>query len=471
LTPTLRTARDRSFSARPRSQVLHDVRAYQRAALRDPVGWVHTALGVRLWEKQARIVEAVRDHPRVAVRSSNAVGKSFVAACLTAWYLETHTPGYVVTTSSSWRGVEKVLWPEIRRLVRGARVNLGGTLLKTEWQRGDRWGAFGVSADVPENFAGFRTERGVFVIVDEASAIEPEIMEAILGLMASADSKLLMIGNPLRPAGPFYEAFRSPGWETLHISALESPNVRAGREVIPGLATREWVEARRAEWGEDSPAWQARVLGEFPREGEDTLIPLAWVEAAMEREPQRRGELRMGVDVARYGSDRTAIVIRDDGAVRYIESHTKQSTMETTGRILALARDRGIPPESVFVDDSGLGGGVTDRLGEQGFCVNAVNFGAGAREPGRFANLRAECYWRLRDALNPEREDAVSIPRQFSALAHECTLPRIGYTSRGQVKLEDKDRIRRRHGRSPDLADALALTFAQGRPQPRAYWL
>ncbi len=459
------------------------VRVYQAAALADPVGWMGAALGVRLWRRQAQIVESVRDHPRVAVRSSNAIGKSFVAACLTAWYLETRSPGYVVTTSSSWRSVEKVLWPEIRRIVRGAPCSLGGTLLKTEWQRGDQWGAFGVSADVPENFAGFRTRNGVFVIVDEASAIEPEIMEAILGLMASADSRVLLIGNPLRPSGSFYEAFRSSAWKTLHVSALECPNVAAGREIIPGLATRSWVESRKKEWGEDSPAYQARVLGEFPDEGEDTLIPLSWIEVALERQSAicnlqsvRLGGLRMGVDVARYGSDRTAIVIRDCGAVRHVESHLKQSTMATAGRILSAMRHREIPPERVYVDDSGLGGGVTDRLREQGFRVQGVNFAGQARDAERFANVRAECYWNLRDALNPalaeaEADRLLSIPPEFSELAHECTLPRIGYTSRGQIKLEDKELIKRRHGRSPDLADALALTFAAGRPEPRAYWL
>ena len=430
----------------------------------DPVQWMADVLGVQLWARQAEIAEAVRDNPHVAVRSANAVGKSFLAACLTVWYLETQRPAYVVTTSSSWRGVQRVLWPEIRRAVRNARTELGGTLLRTEWRRDEKWGAFGVSADTPENFAGFRTSHGAFVIVDEASAIEPEIYEAIMGLTATGGSRVLMIGNPLRPSGSFYDAFRSDAWAHLHISALECPNVVEGRGVIPGLATRRWVEERKGEWGESSPAYQARVLGEFPEAGEDVLVPLHWVEAALAREAEPTGALRMGVDVARFGGDRTALLVRDEGAVRHLEWHTKEDTMTTAGRVLSTARERLIKARDIFVDDAGLGGGVTDRLRELGIAVTRVNFGERAIEPDRFANLRAESYWSLREALDPNGPTPLAIPRAYKAIAYECGMPRIGYTSRGQVKLESKDDIRKRLGRSPDLADALALTYAAPEP-------
>ncbi len=444
--------------------------------------------------KQSEVVEAVRDHPRVACYSSNAAGKSYTAARIAIAYLESHSPGYVVTTSSSWRGVDKVLWPEIRRALIYAPYQLGGTLLKTEWQRGPQWGAFGVSADVAENFAGFRTENGVLIIVDEASAIEQEIMDAINALAAGKDSRILLIGNPLRPSGPFYEACRSDNWHTLHISAMDTPNVAAGREVIPGLATREWVEDRKADWGENSPAYQARVLGEFPDMAEDTLIPLFWAEAAMERpihwykctkckyrevygelsdgrecsecgatmEPIAldRSALHMGVDIARGGSDRTVLLIRDDVAVRHVETHLHKSLMDTAGRVQRLADDWGVSPERVHLDDCGLGGGVTDRLLELDFGVHAVNFGAKAHDSKRFANSRAESYWGLRDALDPTRHEIpLAIPREYSALAHECTIARLAYKSTGQIKLESKDDIKKRLGRSPDEADALALTY------------
>jgi len=436
---------------------------YQAAVWRDPIGWIYTVLGAELWGRQAEIAEAVRDHPRVAVRSANAIGKSFLAACLTTWFLEAHCPGYVITTSSAWRGIEKVLWPEIRRVIRRANYPMGGELLKTEWRRGDQWAAFGVSADQPENFAGFRTEGGVFVIVDEASAIEPEIMEAIIGLSASAGSRILLIGNPLRPSGPFYDAFKSPAWKCLHIGAMECPNVIARDEIIPGLATAEWVEERKLEWGESSPAYQARVLGEFPSEGEDCLIPLAWAEHAMETLAAPMGEKRMGVDVARFGNDRTVLAVRHGRVLTHIESYQGRDLMQTCGVVIATAQAQGIPPAQIYLDDGGLGGGVTDRLREQGFPIVAVNFGAQAREQQRFANCRSEMYWHLRDNMNPENPKSVQIPKRYSALAYECASMKYGYTSKGQIQIESKDNIRKRIGRSPDLADALALTFAPTR--------
>jgi len=421
----------------------------------------------------------VRDHPRVAVRSANAVGKSFLAACLTLWFLETHCPGYVVTTSSSWRGVEKVLWPEIRRIHRQAPCKLGGQLLKTEWQRGDQWAAFGVSADVPENFAGFRNANGILVIVDEASSLDREIHHAILGLAASAHSRVLYIGNPLRPQGPFYDLFASPAWECLSISALECPNVAVDRDIIPGLATSTWVEERRQEWGEESPAFKSRVLGEFPDSAEDSIIPRAWVEAAMKRDIPEidKAALQLGCDVARYGSDRTVLCIRDKHAVRHVEWHLKKSTMDTAGRVKAVARDWAIRAENVAIDDTGVGGGVTDRLRELGMRVHGVNFAARAADPSRFANMRTEMYWNLRQALNPELEQArsgagaLAIPRSNADLCAEISLPAYGYASAGQIKLESKDDIKRRLGRSPDLADALALTFARREAEPRVILL
>ena len=92
---------------------------YQEAVWRDPVGWLWQALGVRLWSKQREIVEAVRDHGRVAVRSGNACGKTRTAAVLIPWYLAANGPCYVVTTSSSWQGVSDILWPELRRTLAG----------------------------------------------------------------------------------------------------------------------------------------------------------------------------------------------------------------------------------------------------------------------------------------------------------------------------------------------------------------
>jgi len=441
---------------------------YMATVRADPVSWMANVLGVQLWDKQREIVNLVAKHDRVAVKSGHAVGKSFVSAALGLWYSECHCPSYVIYTSSSWANVEATTWPELHKMWSYAPYPLGGRMLTMRWDRGIQWRIFSVSPDKPENFAGFRAPHGTLIIVDEASDLQPEIMDAILGLTMSGESKILLIGNPLRPSGPFYEAFRSPTWATATISSYDVPNVIQDKEIIPGLATRKRIGELAVEYGgEDSPQYKARVLGEFPDLTADMLIPLSWIESALKRDyPAEIDPLTkcMGVDVAREGGDRIVFMIRDGRATRHIETYTHQSTMTTAGQVIRLATDHGIPPQRVFLDDAGVGGGVTDRLRELGFALTAVNFGCKANAPHRFANLRAECYWKLREWLDPKQAGhAGAIPAEHSALAHECGMPKMDFASHGQIKLEPKDNIKKRLGRSPDLADALAMTFASGK--------
>jgi len=448
------------------------IRAYQAKAWADPVGWLDQACGVRLWSKQRAIAEAVRDHPMVAVRSGNGVGKSYLSAGIALAYSEAHCPSYVVDTASSWKGVEKTFWPTLKRIVRQAPLDLGGDLQTTQWKRDDLWGVFGVSCDnnEPENISGFRTPHGAMVIVDEASALTEDIYDAILGLCSTEGSRIFLIGNPLRPEGPFYECFKSPAWKTFAISTWENPNVVENREVIPGLSSRAWCEERLAEWGADHPAYLARVLGQFPESAEDVLIPLAWVEAALERgktwKPDRKrgptGEVKMGGDVARFGADRSTLVARDERIAFWAAAHAKEDIMQTAGRVKKAAEVQAVAPGNIFIDDTGLGGGVVDRLKEQRFMVRAVNFGAAAKDAEQFANARAEAYWRLRMALSPEADNPLSIADtpELRRMAYELPMAHYKFTSAGKIILEPKEDIKKRLGKSPDLADALAQTYA-----------
>lgn len=425
---------------------------------RDPEWFCREALGVSFWDKQAPIVDAYRDPKvnRIAWRSANACGKSYAAGAISIHSGLTRAPGYTVTTGASWTGVEKVLWGTIHRLYLGSRFPLGGEMLNTEWKLGPQWGVFGVSTDRAENFAGFRTEHGVFVVVDEASALTYELYEAILGLCASQGSKLLLIGNPLVPEGPFHDAFHQDGWACFHTSAED-----AARTGINGLATKEWIKEREREWGADSPQFQARVLGEFPSQVAHQVIPLDWLTSLL-IDKARRGEAgtrKMGVDVARFGDDRTVLLVRDDREVLAVEKHAKLDTMEVTGRTIDMMRRWRVDPENVWVDEGGLGAGVVDRLHEQEISVNPVNFGEGATDPTQFVNARAQMYWNARTILNPKYNKFRIDPRHAS-LAKELTWSRYSIDSKGRIKLESKDDIKKRHQRSPDEADAFVLSCA-----------
>ena len=451
----------------------------QQRIREDPVWFATEVLGVRPWsvpeghdgQSQEDALRALTHGYRTSCRSGNGSGKSWIAGIAAIWFALGFGPACtVVIMSAGMRGVEHTLWPVIRRLYRNARIDLGGTVMHTQWRLGEQWEVIGVAADDPEAIGGLRADNGVLVIVDEASALSQDMFEAIEGITSSHNGRIFLIGNPLRTGGPFYESFRTPGWENVHISSLNTPNVIAGENVVPGLATREWVELQRVTRGENSPFFVSRVLGEFPDMGDNQLVPMAWVDALRRRERpcERVGRLRVGVDVARFGGDRSVAVLRDDGAILDKEVWSGKSTMETAGRIIRLMKRWSVPPEQVAVDDNGLGGGVVDRLREQGYSVCAVNNGAKASDSGHFSNVRAETYWALREAINPEGDAPLAIAatgnRDFEGMMAELLQPSYSLDSKGRIKIESKDAIKARLGCSPDEADALALTFAQTQP-------
>jgi len=149
-----------------------------------PIAYAKRILNIAPWQKQRDILRAFVDPnvKRIAWRSGNGVGKTYLTASIICNYLDTHSPGYVVVSGASWTGILKTIWPTLRRVIRGAAVPLGGKVIASEWRRGPMWGAFCVSPDEPENFGGFRTENGALVIVDEASALSYSSMEAINGV-------------------------------------------------------------------------------------------------------------------------------------------------------------------------------------------------------------------------------------------------------------------------------------------------
>ena len=424
----------------------------------------HVLGGEQPWARQREIMLSVRDHARTAVPAGFAVGKTWTAARVVLWFLFSFPYSLVITTAPTWRQVETVLWSEIRRQHRLSRMPLGGTVLQTQLRLADEWFALGLSTDEPARFQGFHSEH-LLLVFDEASGVSREVWDAAEGQMAGAHARWLAIGNPIAPSGPFYDACCSELWRTLPISCLDTPNVSTGRLVYPKLVTAQWVEERRQEWQENSPLFESRVLGRFPASGEHGLIPLSWILAAHERRTTTGTEAKLrcvGVDVARSGEDATVLLLRGGSAIIEVEEHRGLSTMETVGRTILFVERHQVPWESVFIDVIGIGAGVVDRLKEQGRYVRGINFGARARDRKRYANLRAECYWRVREALQPDGEGPLVIPSRYGRLAAELTAIEWEVTSAGKILIEPKENVKARLGRSPDQADALALSYAQG---------
>ncbi len=425
-------------------------------------------LGVDLWARQREIARAVRDHPRVAVRSCHAAGKTHVAAVCVCWFLYTRRGAVVLTTSSTFRQVRYVLWRTIQGLVAGARRRLGGNLLDTELRLGERWYGLGLSTDDPERFQGFHAPH-VLVVVDEPGAVPTGVFAAIEGVLASGRTRLLMIGNPTQPGGPFHDAFhaQAAAYRTFRISAFDTPNFQPGAAPRGYLVSPGWERERRALWGAESDLYRSRVLAEFPRRAADGLFSLSALDAAAapdgapDAAEAGPAYAALGVDVARFGDDATAFSWIEDGRLVRQEQRHGLSTMETAGHVAAALRDS--PGLAVAVDDTGIGGGVTDRLREQGMAPLAVNFGAAAGDPEHYANRAAELYSRLAAAIEQgDLRIAHDLPT-LDALTGQLLGVRYAMGSDGRRRIRKSGRDdgkRAGRGASPDLADSLALAWA-----------
>ena len=442
------------------------------AATPTPVDFARDVLGVEPWEKQVEVLTALAQHRRVAVKSGNGLGKGFCAAVALLWFIHSHPDAAIaLSTAPTFRQVRHILWRQVRRLYRPAAQVLGGTMLDTRWELSDDRYAMGLSADGADQFQGFHSPN-LFIVVDEAEDVSEEIYEAIEAVMTSSDPLLLLIGNPTSMSGAFRRAFYEERriYRNITISALDSPNLKEGRVVIPGLTTPEWVEERKEIWGERTEVYRSRVLGEFPDQGEDTLLRLSDIEAAVNgiveaeswnagndtvygAQRAAAGEVILAVDVARFGSDRTVILRRRSDNVEDIQVLRQHDTMEITGRIVAAIREH--RPAEVVVDEIGIGAGVVDRLRELGFGVRGVNVAHKAKQDEQYANLRAEGYWRLRERFVSGR---ISIPGDRGLIGELAAL-RYDYDSLGRIKIEGKDEMRKRGPPSPDLADALMMAF------------
>ncbi len=440
---------------------------------RDPGYFFRRALGWEPWARQVEIAHALAQAihgagpKRIAVRSGNGVGKTALAARLMLWVVRCFRESVVITTAPTERQVTELLWREARAAYQASRISLDGRLYEGQprWDLGPNRFALGMSPEhtQPEGFQGFHARLIVF-IVDEASGVPEAHWEAIKGSLLAGNAIVVAIGNPIRLHGEFYEAFHRNAalWRTFHISAFDTPNLAPGRAEgeplpVPGLVTPEAVAAAKAEWGEESPLYQVRILGQFPQAPSSQLIHLEWVEAAM-RAGAQPGPAALGVDVARSGSDETAIALLVGNRLERLDTWVGQDTMKTAGAVNAYAE--AWPGISIAIDDGGVGGGVVDRLRELGVAAHAVKFGAAPDGPsaGHFKNKLAELYWRLRQWLEQGR---LSLPGDSKLTAQ---LMQLEWEQESDRTIRVYKRGLRKEAASPDRADALALAVeAQAR--------
>jgi len=429
------------------------------AALRaDPCLFVETILGAtpQVWQRKA--LQAIAANDRVAIKSGHGVGKTAFESWVVLWWLMTHYPCKVAVTANSAHQLSDVLWTEIDRWARNMPPAFKG-LLDFKSDKIALKGAsdsFAVARtsrrENPESLAGFHSPHMLFV-VEEASGIPAIIFETASGALSTPGAKIIMCGNPTRTDGYFYDAFHNDRekWHCITVSCEEG-------EYVDPKFIREMAE----KYGGESNVYRVRVLGEFPTQSDDVLLPLHLVEDAVKRDVEAAPTTPVvwGLDVARFGSDRSALCKRQGNVmIEPIKTWQNKDLMEMAGII--LAEHDAVPykmrPQAIYVDAIGLGAGLADRLRELDLPAVAVSVSETASLKDRFNRLRDEIYWNAREWF--EARDC-HMP-QDDTLISELTSIRYKYLSTGKLKIESKDEMKRRGQRSPDTADAFALTFAQ----------
>lgn len=437
----------------------------------NPEWWINTVVGNTIWERQRTIVESVRDNQRTAVRSCNGAGKSFISANIVAWFLSVHPGSIIITTAPTARQVEEILWQEIARIHAQANLPLGGTLLKTKWDMGAKWFAMGLSTNDPNRFQGFHAPH-ILAVLDEACGIEPQIYEAVEAILTSEGAKVLLIGNPTEPDNEFYKTFSSKLYNKVHISAFHTPNFRNIKSIEqlrtmsvkeleaevthPYLVTPKWARERLDEWGEDSPAFLARILGEFPDTGTQTLIPLSWIMKATMRPDTAEKPCTIGVDVARFGDDASVIAVRLGNKVERLIEFKKLDTVEVTNEVEQVFRDYEKVCDIVAVDAVGIGAGVADMLRNRSVPAVDIESGERAYQINRFKNKRTEMWYKGRELF---RTGDITIPDDDKLIGELSTI-RYTFDPTGKYVLETKDELKKRGLDSPNKADAVMYAFA-----------
>lgn len=489
-----------------------------------PNEYIRDVYGVNPWILQEQIVDSAFSHPQTAVKTCNAVGKSFIAAAIGHAFLDLYPGSIVITTAPTFRQVKDVLWRYFGTMHKAARYSLGGHLTQTGLEYDTDWYALGLSTKYPENFFGYHADH-ILVIADEAGGIEEAIFKGIKAITPNVNARVLYIGNPTNADGFFAQLFDSkisPRVKKFSISAFDSPNMRhvgitnledlikvmtppegvdpldhkpfeGVKWPIPELISPERIYERYLEWGTDSPAWQALVMGEFPTQAEQALIPADLVRMAMEMNQVDEesgktyaelsgwdipdGPPEFGQDMARFGSDLNVLTPRRGGWVDKLviwnkKGDEKKDLMESADQIMQL-----IDPfdfnTRLNIDDTGNGGGTTDRLRqlsreamESGrpahqYQLQAYNFSSKEymHNPQKFHDITSELYWNLRGWFY-KKQIALHYDKD---LFNELVGRRWSITPAGKIKVESKEEYKKRTGgKSPDRSDSLALAFAGG---------
>jgi phage terminase large subunit len=422
----------------------------------DPVLFAREVIGIEPDEWQVELLDAIAAPAirRISVRSGHGVGKSTAVAMAAIWHVMMRQPSKTVITAPTSSQLFDALFAEMKSIanrlkppfhdlleVKADRIEMKrhpeSTFISCRTSR----------AEQPEALAGVHSEN-VLLLADEASGVPEAVFEAASGSMSGHNATTVLTGNPTRNTGFFYDTHNrlKDDWYTMHVSCVTSPRV-----------SDDFVEDMKRRYGEDSPAYHVRVLGNFPPSEEDTVIPVALIDHAMNNAIKIHEDTRTvwGLDVARQGGDSSVLAKRQGPVVHPLTVWRNLDLMQLSGAVKAeydmLAPSK--RPSEIIVDSNGFGAGVLDRLRELGLPARGLNVSERAMAKDTYLNLRAELWFKTKAWL--EGMD-VQLPKD-DALWAELAAPRYHFTSSGKIQVESKESMKKRGVRSPDRADAVCL--------------
>lgn len=445
----------------------------------DPVAMVREAFNAEPdpWQREA--LSLFPKSPRLAMKACKGPGKTTVLAWLILNFLGTRPHPRIGATSVTGANLDANLWPELSKWIqRSPWFSATFTWTKTAvlhkaypstwWCQARTYPKSADPAAQANALAGLHADY-VMAVIDESGGVPLGVAATVDAIFASAiEAHFLQAGNPEKLDGPLYVACTTQRaqWRVITITGdPKNPNAwvhhgRALQQVTEGgITPLAWAEQQIETYGRDNPWVMVNVLGEFPPTSINALLGAEQVEAAMNRTIPKTAydwaQKRLGIDVARFGDDRTVLFPRQ-GLAAFKPKVLRNLRTTEIAAIAAQSIKRWGAGEEVlpFVDDTGhWGHGVIDNLISANIPVIPVYYHGKASNP-RYANMRAQMWmdgseWVKNGGCLPYIPDLIG----------ELVTPTYSFVN-GKFLIEPKEMVKARLGRSPDLGDALFETFA-----------
>lgn len=495
-----------------------EMRKSSRAAIyrTDVTAWAHDVLGIDLWSKQREIAQSLLDNKRTAVKSCHGIGKSQLASILVCWWIATHPLGdaIAVVSAPTYAQIHQIVFRYIGKNHQIAADR--GFPLPGHVTAQDRWNiptesgiiqaAFGrkpADTNMTHAFNGIH-ERYVLVVLDESCGIVEGLWTAVEAITTTADARILAIGNPDDPNTHFGKVFNDSKyqgqWNLMTVSAFDSPNLTIQHvndknseyydraqldkdidpEVRKYLIQPDTVESWREQWGEDDPRWKSKILGEFPDQSENSLFSQGVIDTGVQTIVKPDRDLRpvLGVDVARFGDDYSAIYSAETGTVYTVDDDGKETATKHRGKLVRLLKSKfkadGVEvanwihqtametgAEEVRIDVSGLGAPILDFVrtkAENAYRVVGMN-GSGPT-PDRYHWRNARAWWHD-DFRQQMSLGKIDISYDDEKLKNELLGIRYHFKNNWRaLQIESKEDMQSRGVKSPDFSDAAIYAAA-----------